>query len=196
MVQLNIKFACAEYAMSTKTVSETREFWRAIGLGALAGTFGTVAMTFLEKLEQKMTGRPNSYIPAYTAERLLGLKEPKTVDGHSELINLGMHFFNGIFTGAPRGMASRAGLRGLKGSLFFSIVRFSFDEILENATAVGAPPWQWPLDEQLIDIFHKSSYSLITGALADRFIHPVDRELHPEIWELIARQSPLVKKAA
>lgn len=41
--------------------------------GIVAGLTGTVAMTLSEKLEQAVTGRPNSFIPAHTVERLLGL---------------------------------------------------------------------------------------------------------------------------
>jgi hypothetical protein len=41
--------------------------------GLLAGVAGVAAMTLAEKLEQAVTGRPNSYVPAHTLERLLGL---------------------------------------------------------------------------------------------------------------------------
>ncbi len=47
--------------------------WTTLGAGALAGTAGVVAMTLGEKAEQALTGRPNSYVPAHTLERLLGL---------------------------------------------------------------------------------------------------------------------------
>ena len=30
------------------------------------------------------------------------------------------------------------------------------DQTLENATGVGAPPWTWPTDEQVIDLLHKA----------------------------------------
>jgi hypothetical protein len=35
-------------------------------------------------------------------------------------------------------------------------LRLSFDQTLENATGVGAPPWTWPRDELLIDLSHKA----------------------------------------
>ena len=41
--------------------------------GVLAGVAGVAAMTLAEKLEQAITGRPNSYVPAHTLERLLRL---------------------------------------------------------------------------------------------------------------------------
>lgn len=39
----------------------------------LAGLVGVAAMTAAEKLEQAVTGRPNSFVPGHTLERLLGL---------------------------------------------------------------------------------------------------------------------------
>lgn len=40
--------------------------------GALAGLVGVAAMTAAEKVEQSVTGRPNSYVPARTLLTLLG----------------------------------------------------------------------------------------------------------------------------
>ncbi len=42
--------------------------------------------------------------------------------------------------------------------------------ILENATGVGAPPWTWPIDEQVIDLLYKGMYAFVTGAVADRLV--------------------------
>ena len=44
-----------------------------VARGLLAGVAGVAAMTLAEKLEQACTKRPNSYVPAHTLERLLGL---------------------------------------------------------------------------------------------------------------------------
>ncbi|MDQ5852524.1 MAG: hypothetical protein M3380_10745, partial [Chloroflexota bacterium] len=41
--------------------------------GLVAGLVGVAAMTAGEKLEQLVTHRPNSYVPAHTLERLLRL---------------------------------------------------------------------------------------------------------------------------
>ncbi len=45
----------------------------AAGKGLVAGLAGVAAMTLAEKAEQLLTGRPNSYVPAHTLERLLRL---------------------------------------------------------------------------------------------------------------------------
>jgi hypothetical protein len=40
--------------------------------GALAGLAGAATMTLGEKLEQQLSGRPSSYVPAHTLAHLLG----------------------------------------------------------------------------------------------------------------------------
>jgi hypothetical protein len=44
--------------------------------GALAGLAGAATMTLGEKLEQQLSGRPNSYVPAHTLAHLLGMSSP------------------------------------------------------------------------------------------------------------------------
>ena len=53
-------------------------------------------------------------------------------------------------------MAER-GLRGPVGSFLFMDLRLLNDQTLENATGVGAPPWTWPVDEQVIDLLQRRS---------------------------------------
>jgi hypothetical protein len=65
--------------------------------------------------------------------------------------------------------------------LFIVTLRLLNDQSLENATGVGAPPWTWPRDEQVIDLLHKGIYAFVTGAVADLLIagpprSPVQRE--------------------
>jgi len=66
-------------------------------------------------------------------------------------------------------MAQR-GIRGPVGSFIFMNLRLINDQTLENATGVGAPPWTWPRDEQVIDLTHKAVYAFATGVVADYLI--------------------------
>jgi hypothetical protein len=136
--------------------------------GLLAGLVGVAAMTTAEKLEQAVTGRPNSYVPAHTLERLLGL--PRKPDRERLLMNWAMHWGQGIALGVVRAMMARSGIRGPVGSFMFLNIRLLNDQTLENATGVGAPPWTWPVDEQVIDLLHKAIYAFTTGAVADRLV--------------------------
>jgi hypothetical protein len=143
---------------------------RAAGLGALAGLAGVAAMTAAEKVEQRVTGRPDSYVPARTLAHLLGLPQP---DHDRFARNQLMHWSNGLVLGAVRGVMSAANLRGPRAALLHAPVRLAWDQTLENLTGVGAPPWTWPRDELVIDVLHKTVFSLATGALADALIGPL-----------------------
>src|SRR5215213_30525 len=70
--------------------------------GLLAGAAGVTAMTLAEKIEQAFTRRPNSYVPAHTLERLLGL--PEKPDSERLLLNWTMHWGQGILFGAVRAL--------------------------------------------------------------------------------------------
>ena len=136
--------------------------------GLLAGAAGVVAMTLAEKVEQSFTGRPNSYVPAHTLERLLGL--PARPDRDRLGLNWAMHWGQGIVLGAVRAWMAKRGFGGPFGSFLFLNLRLLNDQSLENATGVGAPPWTWPRDEQAIDVAHKAVYAFVTGAVADRLV--------------------------
>ncbi len=137
--------------------------------GAAAGLAGAAAMAATAKLEQLATKRPDSYVPAHTLAHLLGLDKP---DADVWVRNMAMHYLSGATAGALRGVMSAANLRGLPASWMHTTLRLSFDQTLENATGVGAPPWTWPRDEWAIDMAHKGIYALVTGAIADALIEP------------------------
>ena len=138
--------------------------------GVAAGLAGVAAMTVAEKLEQRLTGRPNSYVPARTLAHLLGLSRP---DADRWPRNMAMHWSNGVVLGAVRGIMAAGNLRGPWASVMHTPLRLTWDQTLENLTGVGAPPWTWPRDELLIDVLHKSVFSLATGAVADALIDPL-----------------------
>src|SRR5829696_1064004 len=78
--------------------------------GLAAGVVGTAAMTLAEKLEQAMTGRPSSFVPGHTLERLLRL--PRRPDEERIGLNLAMHWGQGVLFGALRGWMAARGVRG------------------------------------------------------------------------------------
>jgi hypothetical protein len=81
-----------------------------------------------------------------------------------------MHWSTGALLGALRGVWSAIGLRGPLASTWHTAVRLAFDQTVENVTGVGAPPPTWPRQEKLVDVLHKTVYSVVTGAVADRWI--------------------------
>jgi hypothetical protein len=155
--------------------------------GLLAGAAGVAAMTVAEKLEQTATRRPNSFVPAHTLEHLLRL--PYKPDEERLGLNWTMHWGQGIVLGAVRAFMAHHGIRGPVGSFIFMNLRLINDQTLENATGVGAPPWTWPRDEQVIDLLHKAVYAFATGAVVDRFVEHTGSSgekagfrHHPDDW--------------
>ncbi len=95
-------------------------------------------MTIGEKAEQRITGRPNSYVPGRTLLTLLGRRP----SGEAQPMgwNHVMHWGTGAVLGALRGLWSATGMRGTRASLSHTVVRLATDQTLENATGMGAPP--------------------------------------------------------
>ena len=139
--------------------------------GAICGLAGVAVMTAGEKVEQVLTKRPNSYIPARTLLTLLGQRPD---DAQKPLVwNHVMHWGTGALLGSVRGIWAVTGIRGPLANTKHTVVRLAFDQTLENATGAGAPPSTWPRKEQVVDVTHKALYSLATGLAADRWIRPV-----------------------
>jgi hypothetical protein len=138
---------------------------RAVWQGLVSGTAGGIVMTLGEKVEQQLTGRPDSHVPARVLERLTGAAErPRR---QPVPVNWAMHFGQAAVLGVLRSVMAHAGPRGPVASGMFTVVRLTNDQILENATGVGAPPPTWPRPELVVDLLHKAVYGFTTGAVAD-----------------------------
>lgn len=153
---------------------ETDRVWRlarAWVQGAVSGLAGVAVMTAGEKLEQRLTGRPGSYVPGRTLLTLLG----RPVGDREEPLvwNLVMHWGTGAVVGGLRGVWSATGIRGPVATGWHTVVRLAFDQTAENASGAGAPPMTWPVGEQVVDVLHKAVYATVTGLVADRWIRPV-----------------------
>jgi hypothetical protein len=148
-----------------------RELARACALGGAAGLAGVAVMTTGEKIEQALTKRPDSFVPARALLTLLG-RHPGD-DDRPPVWNHVMHWSTGAVLGALRGVWSVTGMRGPLANVWHTATRLAFDQTVENVTGAGAPPMSWPVQEQVIDVLHKAVYSIVTGIIADRWIPPV-----------------------
>ena len=151
-------------------MSRAGELLPGVGRGVVAGLVGVAAMTAGEKLEQALTGRPDSYVPARALRTLLG--RPSSDADRPVVWNHAMHWGTGALLGALRGVWAQVGLRGPRAHATHTVVRLAFDQTVENATGVGAPPHTWPPFEQVVDVVHKTVYALVTGVVADRLVPP------------------------
>lgn len=133
-------------------------------------------MVLGEKLEQAVTRRPNSFVPGRALQTLLG-GHPSDRD-RPFLWNQAMHYGTAAVLGALRGMWAVTGIRGAYANAWHTVVRLGFDQTIENATGVGAPPADWPTDEQVVDVLHKAVYATATGMIADRMLPPALASSH------------------
>src|SRR4051812_50052673 len=88
--------------------------------GMLAGAGGVAVMTLGEKLEQAITKRPDSYMPAQTLQRLLGRRDGGR---RAPSWNLGMHVGEAGLVRARRRPLGRGGPRGPPAPAGFPAVR-------------------------------------------------------------------------
>ncbi|MEU0220160.1 hypothetical protein ABZ281_36070, partial [Streptomyces sp. NPDC006265] len=59
-------------------------------------------------------------------------------------------------------------------------MRLTNDQIVENATGVGAPPTTWPRAQLVVDVLYKTAHGFATGAVADT---PAARNVRgPALW--------------
>lgn len=151
--------------------ARTSVLGRAAATGAAAGLAGAGLMVLGEKAEQAITHRPNSYVPARALLTLLG-RHPGDREQPAGWASV-MHYGTGAALGALRGVWAVTGIRGPHANAWHTVVRLAFDQTVENATGVGAPPASWPAGEQAVDVLHKAVYSVVTGVLADRLVAPV-----------------------
>jgi hypothetical protein len=150
--------------------SRARGLMRAAGVGAVAGLAGGAAMILTEKVEQGVTRRPNSYVPARALLTLLGRRPGEAAKPF--LSNRLMHYGTAAALGALRGVWAVTGIRGVYANVWHTVVRLGFDQTVENATGAGAPPHTWPRRELVVDVLHKAVFSVVTGMMADRLVRP------------------------
>ena len=81
-----------------------------------------------------------------------------------------MHYGQGALVGGVRGIMTFYGITGFFANFMFTGIRLLTDQTFENLTGVGALPWTWPRNEQVIDVLHKSVFAFVTGWLADMWV--------------------------
>ncbi len=126
-------------------------------------------MTASNKLEQLVTGRANSYVPAHTTGNLFGISRGRTPDGLNHLHHWGM----GLITAPVRAIMAYNGYTGPYASFIFMALRLTADEVLEYSNGTTPPPWTLPILDQTVDLLHKFVFAFVSGYVCDRTIQGV-----------------------
>lgn len=142
-------------------------------------------MTVGEKIEQYFTGRPSSYVPGHTLERLLLL--PARPDSQRSGLNMAMHYGQGAAAAIIRALMSANGIRGPFSDFQYAwwstrlwrmlrvLARFHGELDVVYARSSREYSWRaihrrWPVKEQIIDIIHKTVFAFVTGYFTDRLL--------------------------
>ena len=139
--------------------------------GVAAGLVGTTAMTAFQRLvEQPVTRRPDSFVPAEIAEAL-GVRA-RTAQGRTRL-NWVSHFGFGSVWGAAYGVAAGAGLAGQRAVHTVFAVLYPVDVLAATALGVYAPR-TWSRQDWVVDVVDKYVALQATGLAYDRALAPRD----------------------
>ena len=105
--------------------------------GIRAGLAGAAVMTTVERVEQRLTGRPDSYVPARTLTHLFRLRRP---NGGRCGRNMAMHYGTGALVGVARGVMAGAGLRGPWAATLFTPLRLTVENASSPISSAGIGP--------------------------------------------------------
>jgi hypothetical protein len=119
-----------------------------------------------EKVEQAITHRHGSYVPARALLTLLG-RAPGDED-KPRVWNHVMHYATGAALGALRGVWAITGIRGAPANAWHTVVRPAIDQTVETATGVGAPLPRGRRRRRAVDVLYKADFCAVTGTVADR----------------------------
>lgn len=128
----------------------------AAGVGALAGLFGTVAMTISSTAEMKIRGREASNAPATAAGAVLGVKP--TSERAAKRFGTIVHWGYGMSWGAVRGALDAFALSGPVATVAHLVLVWGAEQVVLPTTGAATPAWTWGAKEIEIDLMHHAVY--------------------------------------
>lgn len=137
----------------------------ALGRGLFAGLIGTVAMTLVQLLEIKLTGRTPSNAPADAAAKVLGI-EPRGPREKTRFSNL-VHFAYGSSWGMVRGLLGIAGLASWLATLAYFAIVWGSGLVILPGLGVAPPVWKWGAKWVVLDAAYHVVYAVATGLTYD-----------------------------
>lgn len=155
----------------------------AIGRGLIAGLAATAAITLSQKLEMKITKRPQSFAPADAASKALSI-EASDREEWGKFSNE-VHWTYGTIWGIARGLLSWVGLKGgWATALHFGAIYYTAINI-EPDFEVAPPLNEWTKKEIAIFTLHHLVYVVVAGLVFDAI--DKDEAGHEKIREIPGR---------
>ncbi len=129
--------------------------------GLVAGLAGTVALTISEKIEQSITHREDSSVPAQVGAKVA---RPSLRSGEDvERLGWVVHWAHGISMGLVRGLLGLTGLTAFAASVLHYALVWGGDVLLYKSLGLAEMPWKWGGQALATDLFHKLVLSVVTS---------------------------------
>jgi hypothetical protein len=79
-----------------------------------------------------------------------------------------------IINGPLCATISYYGIIGPVASYLFGAIRIMADQDIENTASASTPPWTWPINEQVVDMLHKSIFAFLVCYFSDKYVRGVE----------------------
>lgn len=134
----------------------------ALGWGLVAGAVGTAAQTLSQKVEQSITHREDSMVPAEVGAVVF--KPSLSNVEEAQKFGLGVHWGHGITMGLLRGSLALTPLGPLVASAAHFVLLWTGDVLLYKGLKVADWPNKWGSKAVTTDLAHKFVLSAVTSA--------------------------------
>jgi len=150
-----------EKKLDNKWLDSISEVSGDLGRGLVSGLAGTIAISFSQLVEMKITHRPSSNSPVDAAGEVLGFI-PKD-DKHKKMLNNLVHFTYGTLWGVVKGMFTDLGINKNLATFLQFISLWGTELIMLPSLNKSAPVYKWSSKEIWKDVLHHSIYSIASG---------------------------------
>lgn len=147
-----------------------------LGMGLVAGAAGTAALTIVQMIEMRVSGRDPSTAPADAVDELAGIAPDK--EEKRERFSNAVHWAYGSGLGMVRGLLGSLPLPERVADLAFMATAWGAPMAFLPALDIAPPPNEWDPKQIAMDFGHHVVYA---GTVA-------------LVWHLLDRESPIVEE--
>jgi hypothetical protein len=135
------------------------------GRGLFSGLAGTIAISFSQWIEMKITHRPPSNSPVEAAGEVLGFI-PKD-EKHKKSLNGLVHYTYGSLWGVVKGIFTDMGVNKNVATFIQFISLWGTELVMLPSLNKSTPVYKWSSKEIWKDVLHHTVYSIASGFVYD-----------------------------
>lgn len=150
-----------EKKLDNKWLDRISEVSADFGRGLFSGLAGTMAISFSQWIEMKITNRAPSNSPVEAAGEVLGFI-PKD-DQHKKSLNWLVHFTYGSMWGIVKGIFTDLGVNKNIATFLQFISLWGTELIMLPSLEKSSPVYKWSSKEIWKDVIHHTIYTIASG---------------------------------